>query len=190
MNRLKSIGLAILLVLAFGFGFYQSCLTKHTVNSWGEYCAYIDGDDLYHKYRVAMIGFDFEAIRNEFVHKYHDAVIGNAKEQLFQNKSNFVLSELERLKMLGVWREGTHLHVANNLVTSDDSFGGIPKFSEWANQYKNATNPDALKDKRDRPSHEYCVFRTMNDLFEDLTLHGEKETATIPLQNSKGKRSK
>jgi len=109
---------------------------------------------------------------------------------LFQNKSNFVLSELERLKMLGVWREGTHLHVANKLVTSNGSFGGNPKFSEWVNQYKNATNPDTLKDKGDRPSYEYCVFRTMNDLFEDLTLHGEKETATIPLQNAKGRRSK
>lgn len=190
MNRIKTIGIAVIVVLVCGFGFYQSCLTKHTVNSWGEYCGYVDGDDLYRKYHVAMLGFDFDTIRNEFVQKYHDAIIANAKEELLQNKSRFVISELERLKMLGVWRDGTHLHVANSFVPSDEPFAGIPKFSEWVNQYRTATNPDALKDKGDTPAHRYCVFRTMNDLFDDLTLHGEKETATIPLQNVKGRRGK
>jgi hypothetical protein len=75
--------------------------------------------------------------------------------------------------MLGAWREGTHLHVANNFVLSkDDSFGGSLTFDEWVAQFKKLTDPVLLKTKGDMSSYEYCWFRSMNDLFDDLTLHG------------------
>ena len=185
MKSLKSIGLSILVVIAFAIGFYQACLTKHNVNSWNEYCAYINGEDLYRQYRVASLAFDYDSIRDGFVAKYHDLFIQNTKEQFGWKNPNFVLSEMERLKMLGVWREGTHLHAANSLVTSNDPVGGSLTFAEWLAQYKKLTNPEALKDKGDLSDIEFCVFRSMNDLFDDVTIHGDTETATIPLQHRK-----
>jgi hypothetical protein len=171
-----------LVVLAFGIGFYEACLTKHRITTWDEYCVYVDGEDLYKKYRVAMLAFDYDAIRDGFVRKFHDSFVSNTKEQFgLQNKPNYVVSELERLKMLGAWREGTHLHVANNFVTSKLD-GGALTFPEWVAQYKELTEPSVLKTKSHMSSYEYCVFRSMNDLFEDVTIHGESETATIPLQ--------
>jgi hypothetical protein len=68
--------------------------------------------------------------------------------------------------------------------------GGALTFPEWVAQYKKFTDPTFLKSKGDLSSYEYCVFRTMNALFEDVTVHGESETATIPLQNTVGKQKK
>jgi len=138
-----------------------------------------------------MLSFDYDSIRDDFVVKYHDSSIRDTKEQFgLRDKSTFLLSELES-KMLGAWREGTHLHVANNFVLSkDDSFGGSLTFDEWVAQFKKLTDPVLLKTKGDMSSYEYCWFRSMNDLFDDLTLHGETDTATIPLQHAVNKRKK
>lgn len=191
MTRMKSIGMTLLVALAFAIGFYQACLTKHRITAWDEYCGYVDGEDLYRKYRVAMLSFDYDAIRDDFVRKFHDSFVSNTKEQFgLQNKPNYVMSELERLKMLGAWREGTHLHAANNFVTSKPDVGGALTFPEWVAQFKKLTDPAALKSKGDMSSYEYCVFRSMNDLFEDVTIHGESETATIPLQYAVNKQKK
>src|SRR4030095_4385160 len=122
--------------------------------------------------------------RDGFVRKFHDSVLSNTKEQFdLQNKPNFIMSELQRLKMLGAWRDGTHLHVANSFVTSKPDVGGALTFPEWVAQYKKLTDPEFLKDKEENISaYEYCVFRSMNAFFEDVTMHGESETKTLPLQ--------
>jgi hypothetical protein len=190
MSRIKSIGIALLVVLAFGIAFYQACLTKHKITSWDEYCEYVDGKDLHRKYRVAMLAFDYDSIRDDFVRKFHDSFVSSTREQ-FSLKQNYLLSELESLKMLGAWREGTHLHAANNFVTSKPDVGGAAfTFPEWVAQYKKFTDPGFLKSKGDLSSYEYCVFRSMNALFEDVTIHGESETFTIPLQNTESKQKK
>jgi hypothetical protein len=189
MSRVKSIGITLLAVLAFGVGFYQACLTKHKITTWDEYCEYVDGKDLYRKYRVAMLAFDYDSIRDDFVREFHASFVSSTKEQ-FSMKQNFLLSELENLKMLGAWREGMHLHAANNFVTSKPDVGGALTFPEWVAQYKKFTDPAFLKSKGDLSSYEYCVFRSMNALFEDVTIHGESETATILLQNTVSKQKK
>ena len=121
-----------------------------------------------------MLTFDYDSIRDGFVAKYHDSFIRNAQEQFSsQKKRNFLLNELENLKMLGVWREGTHRHIANNFVTSKPDVGGALTFDEWVAQYKRLTDPAVLKRKADMSSEEYCVLRSINDLFEDVTIHGE-----------------
>jgi hypothetical protein len=188
MSKIKSTGIALLIVLGFGFGFYQACLTKHKITSWNEYCEYLDGKDLYRKYRVAMLAFDYEAIRDDFVRKFHDSFVSSTREQ-FSLKQNYLLRELESQKMLGAWREELHLHAANNFVTSKP-VGGALTFSEWIAEYTKFTDPAFLKEKGDLSSYDYCVFRSMNALFEDVTIHGESETATIPLQNTVSRQKK
>jgi hypothetical protein len=92
------------------------------------------------------------------------------------------MSELERLKMLGEWRVGTHLHVANSFVTSKPDVGGALTFPEWVAQYKRLTDPEFLKTPDNLSSYEACFFGSMNAFFEDVTMHGESETKTIALQ--------
>jgi hypothetical protein len=189
MSKVKSIGITILVLCAFGFGFYRACLTKHRITTWDEYCEYVNGEDLYKQYRVAMLDFDNESIRDGFVSKFHESVLSDTKEQFdLQKKPNLIMSELERLKMLGAWREGTHLHIANSFVTSKPDIGGALTFPEWIAQFKKLTDPEFLKHKEDNLStYEYCTFRSMNDFFDDVTLHGESEMQTLPLQNKRNR---
>src|SRR5690349_20753456 len=77
MSRIKSIGIALLVILAFGFGFYRACLTTHKTTTWDEYCEYVDGKDLYSQHRVAMLAFDYDAIRDDFVRAFHASFVSS-----------------------------------------------------------------------------------------------------------------
>jgi hypothetical protein len=81
MSKLKSIAITVFVLFAFGFGFYRACLTKHRITTWEEYCEYVNGEDLYKRYRVAMLSFDDDSIRDSFVRKFHDSILSNTKEQ-------------------------------------------------------------------------------------------------------------
>lgn len=136
----------------------------------------------------ASVVYDAEAIRTDFVEKYGKIVLDQIERDFLggdKPDGDKVVQELVRLKMIGVWRDGAHLHIANSLFFPEDDelAPADSKFSAWQEYFRTRLN---LKSNGGKLSDaQYCLFGTMNSVFEDLTLHGkESQNATFFLENS------
>lgn len=168
----------IFLNITISILFLSGC-SQHNIDNWEKWCEHLNDVDLEKKYSKGLffsVSFDIESIRNDFVDKYNEITIQYISEKYLgeYNKNDEVISELSRLKMIGVWRERTHLHLANSLIFSEE-------FELWAERFR-----EYLKNLDQLDDFQYCLFATINSLFEDFTLHGIDETqlVTIPLEYS------
>jgi hypothetical protein len=92
-------------------------------------------------------------------------------------RSDSVVRELERLRMIGVWRDGTHLHVTNSLLYSEtDSVPAKFTFDGLVADYRRYLD---LQDKPTMPDLQKCLFSAINAYFEDLTVHGPKKRTQL-----------
>ena len=122
-----------------------------------------------------------ESIRADFT-AWYDSVATTAIAHDFLDGAtprDTVTQALRRVRMVGVWRVGTHLHVANELlfeagdpVRNEVTFDGVvATFRERLN----------LEHEPWMTPEEKCLFHAINALFEDVTIHGPHDsTATIP----------
>jgi len=90
-----------------------------------------------------------------------------------------------RLQMIGAWRDGTHLHIANEL-------GDKKEFFEWVERWKEDTAMDSISRRRETKElseGDFCLLSTISKLFQDVTLHGsdKDQTVVLPLNYSKNR---
>ena len=95
-----------------------------------------------------------------------------------------VLQELARLKMLGVWAEGTHLHISYeawpHLELEEDYFQKLGMF------YQRSLNAK----REELNGDDYPLYATIRSLFSNLTLHGpvnQETTIELPFTFEKNK---
>src|SRR5262245_32558478 len=140
-DKLKPVGITLVVIAFLAFGFYRACLKTHTINTMGEFCEGFKGEDFFEKYDSAAIRYDYEAIRNDVVQQFHQGVIAKLTKENFGRelpKSDNVVSELVRLKMIGVWREGVHLHMADQLTTPGKPEEADALFNLWRDEFQEA----------------------------------------------------
>lgn len=174
------IALALLLTLASVI--YRVYFSNYTVTTWEDWCAQALREDLSKAKGASVIGYDYQSIKEDFVRKYNEAyVTAAAKGSLNKNPDDETVREMVRQKRLGVWFEGTHLHVANCFVGMPNDPHSVP-FKLFYEKWKLHTNLESLENlKQNLTNRDYCTQLTMNDFFEDVTLHCYAEAATLPL---------
>ena len=87
------------------------------------------------------------------------------------------IRELRRLRMMGAWSEGTHLHIANTLITSTTALGvdessqrqlDVDTFNQWVTGARDAIREDKS-----------CLAYAVNLFFDDVTFHGPHSTVIV-----------
>jgi hypothetical protein len=123
-----------------------------------------------------------EAIRKDFIRTY-DSLVSTFVAAEFLGDAGLndrVVTELRRLQMVGSWRHGTHLHVANSLLHPPEA--GTPAevtFDGWVDGYHRYVD---IEHPPEMNVVQKCLFRAMNAFFDSLTVHGpENSVATMPL---------
>lgn len=117
---------AFMYVLIFAYG-YVSSLCEHPlcriiglytykVESLSEYMAYVSGEDLYRTHQASALKFECEKLRDQLAGAYHQSLVNDIAEQLSIQREGVMLKELQRLRLLGAWREGKTLHIANDVT--------------------------------------------------------------------------
>lgn len=123
-----------------------------------------------------------ERIRADFIRMYDSVVSASVAADFLGEAAlnDSVVTELRRLQMVGSWRQGTRLHVANSLLHS--SGAGAPAdltFDGWVDGYHRYLN---IEHKPEMTAFQKCLFGAMNAFFDSLTVHGpEKRVTTMPL---------
>jgi hypothetical protein len=125
---------------------------NHKINTVETWCEQINGDDISAKYQpfwapFFSIGFDRDAIRDDFVKHLNDAYMEKVKRRI------------DRM----VWREGMVLHIVNLsslFVVKPSDF-----ISEWRNGIAKAQSLKPM-DRVDT-----CVWETVFDLFDSVQIH-------------------
>lgn len=123
-----------------------------------------------------------ERIRVDFTRIY-DSLVSASVAAEFLNATGLnhtVVTELRRLHMVGSWRQGTHLHVANSLLYPPGS--GVPAdmtFDGLVDEYQKYLD---IEHKPEMNATQKCLFGAMNAFFDSLTVHGPKNrVTTMPL---------
>lgn len=158
--------------------------SKHEVDTWPEWCEQIAGVNLEKKYNkgfIFSVSFNKEAIRKDFIEQYNLLVLSNVGSKYMggaEPNSN-VMKELSRLQMVGVWSEGDKLHIANVLLFKDKRLG-LDEFPEFVKNYKFYLNLNDNRNKLD--DYQYCLFGTINSLFESVVLHGPEKSDQVEIK--------
>jgi hypothetical protein len=122
-----------------------------------------------------------ESIRVDFTRWYDSLSVESIAGDFLGGAtlSDSVVKELQRLRMIGAWHDGTHLHVTNTLLYSDtDSVPAEFTFDGLVADYRKYLN---IEEKPAMSDLQKCLFSAINAYFEDLTIHGpKKRTAVIP----------
>jgi len=149
------------------------------IDTWDEWKAYLfdpsGGFQIYTGTR--KVSFDTDSIRADFVRAfYEDFIKEYEKEPLAEALSEKELQELDRLKMLGVWAEGTHMHISYEMwpiLEPEEEF--FQKLVISWKRYLNAKREELTRDT-------YPESATIRSLFSKLDLHGPgNQEATIEL---------
>lgn len=152
------------------------------VDTWAEWGDQISGVDLFKKYNAFSVSYEPDSIRSDFVRNFHPLFVEQcAKTFLAGAKSDDpVVQELVRLKMIGVWNEGTTLHLVNQI-----GFDIEDKFLE---KWSLSIGEDLKREESDQSREEYLVYGTISSMFRELVLHGPRdEIQTIRLAFNFGK---
>ncbi len=123
-----------------------------------------------------------DSIRDSFVKWYDSLVTQDAAENyLAASASDTVVRELHRLRMVGVWRDGTALHFANTLLHGPDE--GYPVTMTFDGLVQGFRERTDLRVQDTLASFQRCLFSAMNAYFTELTVEGlgTADTVTIPL---------
>ncbi len=137
---------------------------KLTISSLPEYCEYLRGENLSERYGASVFGFDCEALRNEFVKNQNGMLLSDAEKFSLKPPVSDMLTSLQ---MLGVWREGRVLHIANPLAV-DAGPPQLSLFSDWKRGvYALATR------HYDRSGPDFCVARSLQPCLSRWSLGAE-----------------
>ena len=119
-------------------------------------------------------------IRASFVRWYDSVVVQVASDQSFGGvpPTDSVLRELRRLRLIGVWNDQTHLHVAD-FAWGAASDAVAPSFDSIVAQYRRFL---LLDPKPPMDSVQECTFAAINALFSSLTVHGSQRV--VPIQTA------
>ena len=161
--------------------FALSACSNHKIDNWEEYCEQLTGVDLEEKYNrgvIFSVSFDPEAIRIDFTKKYNILVLDYIASQYLGGvtRDSKAVQEMARLKMIGAWRDGTDLHVVNSLLIRDKKLR-VDEFSEFVQNYR--TSIDLARVGKLDDEFQWCLFGTMNSVFDNLILHGPKGTEIV-----------
>lgn len=152
------------------------------VRSLDDYCQLLAAEA--DKSSVVFPEYELDPLRDSVVSAYRGAILAPVTRAAFGKElpeTDHVVAELVRLRMIGAWRDGTHLHLADELGAG------------WGDQKESALAlwQEALKQELHPPTGDNqdasarCFYGAVNDLFVDLTLHGPGSgTATISLDGA------
>jgi hypothetical protein len=165
LGALQGIIGASVVVALFGFGIYNAVFKeKVQVKTVEMYCS-TRGNKSPH------VQYDHEAIKNDLVKMVHDDLVKNFMDGEMSPDSP-VVAELIRLQMLGAWRDGNHLHFADQIgITPNNDDEGA--FRDWHSRLE-----DTLKPKGEGAAGN-CLGNTINSLFDDVTLHGPGDRTAV-----------
>ncbi len=137
-----------------------------TVQQW---CSRIAGDPTL----LDPARFDIDAIRDDLVRAYDRIVLDLISKNSLGNAppNNKAIRELARLRLAGVWRDGAHLHFADPFAAGEDFTNAVQRIRGWV--YSGVEIGP-------------CLPAVINALFQDVTVHGADETATLVLRYSLG----
>ena len=147
------------------------------IDTWIEWTDYVSlpSREFYDSYGARQISFDTDSIRGDFVGAFHENFIEGYAEKFSMEDSEKLLQEMVSLKILGVWAEGTHLHISYEAwvtLEPEEVF-----FQELVASYEQNINS-----KREELSEDtYPLYATIRSLFSELTLHGRDQEAAIEL---------
>lgn len=164
---------AFLYVFIYGYG-YVSSLCEHPlcriiglytykVERLDEYLAYVRGEDLYRTHGASSLKFDCEKLRDQLADAYHQFTVKEIAEQLSWQQDGVMLKEVERLRLLGAWREGKTLHIAN-AVTVDRA-----QLSEWRSEWRDRLS--SLVTSGNAAEGKEPIILVMRRLFDAVVLH-------------------
>ena len=113
-----------------------------------------------------------EGVRDDFVTWYDSVVVAATAYDYLGDASpdGVVMLELQRLQMVGVWREERELHYANSLLMQPGD--GIPEtftFDGLAAAFEAYTEVQSPLVESDL---QRCLFSALNTYFEGITTHG------------------
>ena len=168
--------------------------TTHEVNTWERWCEQITGVDLERKYRgwglIFGVRYDVEAIREDFAKKFNTIAVSSVSSRYFEGRpaDDPVLSEMARLRLIGVWHESTALHWAHSYLSLEyvDPEVGFSEFaSEIENNLERHRTLDRLRPRDEAERATMCIWGTIDGVFDRLVLHGpEDRVAEIVLQHT------
>jgi len=118
-ERVKSLGIAVLLAAVGWIGFYWT-LGSHRIVGIDEFVRYLKGEDLYRKYEVARVTWDCAGLREQFDMTY----LVKAKGRMARENSTlvFVRGGLDR-NGFETWVRGANRKLAFGKVRRVDNEG-------------------------------------------------------------------
>ncbi len=117
-------------------------------------------------------------IRTSFVRWYDSVVVQVAASQSLGGvpPSDSAVRELRRLRLIGVWNDGPHLHVAD-VAWGTGPDGIAPSLDSVVAQYRHFLSLDP---KPPMDSVKECTFAAIDAFFSSLTVHGTQGVVPIP----------
>ena len=160
--------------LAKLFGAY-----KHNVATLREYVEYKRAPDrFYEQHAAAVLSFDCERIRDDFVTMTHETIVSDEADSF--GGPGEVLELFIRSRLLGAWREGTVLHMANPNVADSGAkavFGTT--FTAWKNQITELATVQ-------HPREEGHYGTLLQALFTQFTIHGSNKDEEFTVVTRRG----
>lgn len=188
MQLIKKIGIGILSIamVAFLYGpSLKSCVTysfSYTIKDWEGWRSQLLRENLFEKYNTSSIGFDHNAIRDDFVNEFNKGMTFSilSKHLGFKDMdpSTFmedkVVKEMMDLKLLGAWREGDDLYFSLGILEPGE-------FNAYATAFDEKLSLNEKKAFNNE--FEYCTFTTLHTHFQNITMVGpDKMSVRIPLK--------
>jgi hypothetical protein len=191
----SGIGRPLLIVLAIAGAIYlitrNGCdnsfagligLRHLKVDTWAEWCEHLSDVDMFERYNAFSLSYEPDSIRADFVRNFHPLFLKEVAKTYLAGATpdDKVVKELVRLKMIGVWNEGTTLHFANEI--------GIDLEDRFLERWLYTIEEDLKKERSQQSELEYLVYSTISSMFKTLILHGpNRSVATIELAFRFGK---
>lgn len=162
--------------LAKLFGAY-----KHNVATLSDYVEYKrDANRFYDQHGAAKLSFDCERIRDDFVKMTHEQMVSAEADSFGGTRE--VIQMLVRYRLLGAWREGTVLHLANpNVADSGPKAVFGRTFSAWKDQVTELATVQ-------HPRREGHYGTLLQALFTKVMVHGsntEEQFTVVTRRGSK-----
>lgn len=167
-----------LIFILSGLCFLTACSPRYEVDSWNEWCDHENRRGIAEKELGFVVSFNYQNIREDFVKDYNEILVEEIVSNHFWDgsiHSNKEAGKLIKIHELGFWAEKNNLHFSNTQLTHEIFAGDVERFKKFLHF-------DVLKDNTyDLNGFQLCVYKTIDSLFENFTIHTKEETTTIPL---------
>lgn len=152
---------------------------KHHVATLGEYLEYTrDPNRFFEQHSAAVLSFDCERIRDDFVKMTHEQMVSADADRF--GGSREVIQMFIRYRLLGAWREGTVLQLANPNVADSGPIAVFGRgFSAWKDQVTELATVQ-------HPREEGHYGTLLQALFTQVTIHGSNEGEEFTVMTRRG----